>query len=338
VTDLETAGAVLWPLADHLGTIRDIAQREGGVTTIANHRVYDSFGNLISETNSAVDLLFGFTGLFWDEATEQQWNRARWYDPRTAKFTSEDPSGFRGGDTNLSRYVGNSPTGATDPDGLQKIGLSPRITPRLPLGSRPLPPIRVAPQAGPKPVPTPAPKPSATPKPGPALDPAPTLPGGNPPPPQVPPRTQGDGEFDPCKGRLRYIPSPKHGPHQRGNIAPAPTDGARSIENSIPVKGTSRVRVGIDPVTNEFVVFRETNPGTCEYHGYRVPWGELTQEMQNALKKAGKVTSKGKPIQGTAPGSTDESSGPSFLDRLRSWLDNWINPLPGPFNPDDHFA
>ena len=44
--DLSTAGSVVWPLADHEGTIRDLAVYNSGtdVTTIANHRVYDAFG------------------------------------------------------------------------------------------------------------------------------------------------------------------------------------------------------------------------------------------------------------------------------------------------------
>jgi uncharacterized protein RhaS with RHS repeats len=40
------------------------------------------------------------------------------YDPRPARFISEDPIGFEGGDTNLYRYVGNSPTNFVDPFGL----------------------------------------------------------------------------------------------------------------------------------------------------------------------------------------------------------------------------
>jgi len=32
---------------------------------------------------------------------------------------SQDPIGFAGGDANLYRYVGNSPTNATDPSGLE---------------------------------------------------------------------------------------------------------------------------------------------------------------------------------------------------------------------------
>ncbi len=46
-------------------------------------------------------------------------NQSRWYDPTVGKWLSEDPSGFAGGDANLYRYVGNTPTVGTDPSGLQ---------------------------------------------------------------------------------------------------------------------------------------------------------------------------------------------------------------------------
>ena len=40
------------------------------------------------------------------------------YDPSIGRWTQEDPIGFAGGDVNLYRYVGNSPTNHTDPTGL----------------------------------------------------------------------------------------------------------------------------------------------------------------------------------------------------------------------------
>ena len=42
---------------------------------------------------------------------------ARYYDAAVGRFLSEDPIGFDGGDANYYRYVGNSPTTATDPTG-----------------------------------------------------------------------------------------------------------------------------------------------------------------------------------------------------------------------------
>jgi uncharacterized protein RhaS with RHS repeats len=39
------------------------------------------------------------------------------YDPTIGRWTSEDPIGFKAGDTNLYRYVGNCPTNVTDSSG-----------------------------------------------------------------------------------------------------------------------------------------------------------------------------------------------------------------------------
>jgi hypothetical protein len=45
------------------------------------------------------------------------YNRARYLDPTTGRWTTQDPLGFAAGDANLYRYVGNTPTLATDPSG-----------------------------------------------------------------------------------------------------------------------------------------------------------------------------------------------------------------------------
>ncbi len=132
VDEVFTAGAggqrvsdeVLWLLADHQGTIRDVVDDTGA---LRNHIEYDSFGNITQEgvpqpagsgaSAEAIDQLFYFQGREWDADTKLQNNRARWYDPGSGRFLSQDPSGFDGGDPNLYRYVGNSPLNATDPTG-----------------------------------------------------------------------------------------------------------------------------------------------------------------------------------------------------------------------------
>ena len=48
------AGNTLWPLGDHLGTLRDIADLAGTSFTAANHPVFDSSGRLTFETNSSL--------------------------------------------------------------------------------------------------------------------------------------------------------------------------------------------------------------------------------------------------------------------------------------------
>ena len=64
VTDPNAAGNVVFPLTDQEGTIHDLAMYNTatGQTSVVNHLVYDAFGKLVSQTNSAVECLFGYTG------------------------------------------------------------------------------------------------------------------------------------------------------------------------------------------------------------------------------------------------------------------------------------
>jgi RHS repeat-associated protein len=120
ITSPSIPGEVLWPLTDQLGTVRDLATYDDVLdqTTVVNHRVYDAFGNITSETAPTVDHLFAFTGRLWDEDTELQNNLNRWYDPPVGRWLSEDPLGFLPGDTNPYQYVENVPTLNTDSSGL----------------------------------------------------------------------------------------------------------------------------------------------------------------------------------------------------------------------------
>jgi len=103
----------LWPLVDHLGTVRDLAKQDG---TIAAHYKYDSFGNVTSGDISKTRYLF--TSREFDSATKLQYNRARYYDAAVGRWISEDPKEYAAGDSNLYRYCGNGPVNQTDPSGL----------------------------------------------------------------------------------------------------------------------------------------------------------------------------------------------------------------------------
>ncbi len=129
VSSLGSAGSVLYPLTDHLNTTRDLAEYDSGAdtTSIVNHRRFDSFGNVISETNSSVDSLFGFTARPFDDSTELQWNLNRWYVSHLGVWMSEDPIGFEAGDANVRRYAGNAPATNIDPSGLIYISRRPVI-------------------------------------------------------------------------------------------------------------------------------------------------------------------------------------------------------------------
>ena len=52
------------------------------------------------------------------DGVSSSYYRARYYDPQTGRFLREDPSGFTGG-INLYAYTMNSPTGWSDPTGLE---------------------------------------------------------------------------------------------------------------------------------------------------------------------------------------------------------------------------
>jgi len=102
---MRIAAGVLWSLADHEGSVRDVISYNDATTTAAveNHIQYDSFGNIVEESAPAVEFRFTYTGREFDEDTELYYYRARWYDANNGRFISEDPAGFDAGDMNLYR-------------------------------------------------------------------------------------------------------------------------------------------------------------------------------------------------------------------------------------------
>jgi RHS repeat-associated protein len=115
----EANGEVLWALTDNQGTVRDIVNNDG---VVVNHITYDSFGKVTGESNAAVDFRFGYTGRELDAETGLYYYRARYYNPNTGRFLSEDPISFGGGDSNLYSYVFNSPVNYLDPSGHGALG------------------------------------------------------------------------------------------------------------------------------------------------------------------------------------------------------------------------
>ncbi len=112
----DASGNVQWMLTDHLGTVHDLVNNSGAVV---NHLKYDSYGNVISESNPSVKTRYRFTGREFDAETGLQYYRARYYDAAIGRFISEDPIGLSAGDVNMYRYVGNIPISATDPEGMK---------------------------------------------------------------------------------------------------------------------------------------------------------------------------------------------------------------------------
>jgi RHS repeat-associated protein len=121
VTSLSSAGNILWPAWDHLNSTRDLIDRNESTSavTILNHRTFDGFGQLTSESSPANSILFGFTGKLYDPITGNQLNWKRWVRTPLGRWLSEDPVGFAAGDANLTRYVHNIGIRFLDPLGLQ---------------------------------------------------------------------------------------------------------------------------------------------------------------------------------------------------------------------------
>jgi RHS repeat-associated protein len=110
-----SGGTTAWYLPDKLGTVRDIADGSGNEL---DHIVYDSFGNITTETNATNGDRFKFAGMEYDSTTGQYYDRARDYNSAAGRFTSQDPTWFAAGDTDLYRYVFSDPVDAVDPSGL----------------------------------------------------------------------------------------------------------------------------------------------------------------------------------------------------------------------------
>ena len=109
---------------DRLGSITEITNSIGEVV---QRYVYDSFGRvtiydnqgneITASSNKYLENPFTYTGREYDVETGLYYYRARYYNPETGRFISEDPIGFRDGDLNLYRYVGNNPVNQVDPSG-----------------------------------------------------------------------------------------------------------------------------------------------------------------------------------------------------------------------------
>jgi RHS repeat-associated protein len=127
----ETAqGDLLWTLADNQGTIRDLANT---ASQVVNHVYYSAFGQVLVESNTGWAtvtnqappwqirrVLEGPDGLLYDTDLGLIVNRGRLRTPSLGRFLTRDPIELGGGDTNVYRDRGNSPTNATDPSGLEE--------------------------------------------------------------------------------------------------------------------------------------------------------------------------------------------------------------------------
>ncbi len=112
---ISASNTVAWYLVDAQGSVNVLTDSTGNVI---DQIYYDGYGNILKETDSSASDRYLWTGREFDRVTGLQYNRARYYDPTTGRWTTEDPIGFASGDTNLYRYERNDPINSKDPDGL----------------------------------------------------------------------------------------------------------------------------------------------------------------------------------------------------------------------------
>jgi RHS repeat-associated protein len=105
-------------LSDALGGTVALASPAGALAT---QYTYEPFGNTTSAGPASANP-FQFTARA-NDGTGLYFYRARYYDPTTGRFLSEDPIRFAGG-TNLYRYSDGDPVDETDPFGLTDIEIT----------------------------------------------------------------------------------------------------------------------------------------------------------------------------------------------------------------------
>ena len=116
---MRMGGATYYLTYDQVGSLRAVADFSGNVV---KQVVYDSFGNVLSDTNPGFTVPFGVAGGLRDRDTGLVRFGYRDYDPEIGRWTAKDPIGFEGGNTDLYGYVLNNPVNYIDPYGLVDWG------------------------------------------------------------------------------------------------------------------------------------------------------------------------------------------------------------------------
>ncbi|HEV8433394.1 MAG TPA: IPT/TIG domain-containing protein [Thermoanaerobaculia bacterium] len=117
-------GATYRIIADNVGSPRYVVQATAG--TLAETITYDEFGNVTADSRPGF-IPFGFAGGLYDGDTKLVRFGARDYDPAVGRWTSKDPTGFDGLDSNLFAYAGSDPINFIDPTGLDATTADPHV-------------------------------------------------------------------------------------------------------------------------------------------------------------------------------------------------------------------
>lgn len=108
-------GVTYYLTYDQVGSLRVVADASGNVVKSVE---YDSFGNIINDSDPTFEIPFGFAGGLHDRDTGLVRFGYRDYDPDVGRWTAKDPILFMGGDTDLYGYCLNDPINIVDDNGL----------------------------------------------------------------------------------------------------------------------------------------------------------------------------------------------------------------------------
>jgi RHS repeat-associated protein len=100
---------------NQVGSLRAVFDSAGNIVKKID---YDSFGNILVDSNPTFTVPFGFAGGLHDRDINLVRFGFRDYDPEVGRWTAKDPIGFAGGDVDLYGYVLADPVNKVDPFGL----------------------------------------------------------------------------------------------------------------------------------------------------------------------------------------------------------------------------
>ena len=110
---VQDSGGTSWYVTDHQGTTAMMTDENGKILW---EDAANPFG-IPAGSRGTVQSGVLFTGKIFDPDADMYYFNARWYNPETGRFASEDPA--RDG-INWYAYVGNNPLKYTDPTGLRR--------------------------------------------------------------------------------------------------------------------------------------------------------------------------------------------------------------------------
>ena len=108
------SGATYYYATDHPGNVVGLIN---GAQQLENEYRYVHFGE-VQVVQENIGQPLRFAAREWDDLPGLYQVRARWYDPQSGRFVSEDPIGLAGG-INPYVYANNNPINLRDPSGLK---------------------------------------------------------------------------------------------------------------------------------------------------------------------------------------------------------------------------